>query len=264
MVRCESCKKEHDGIFGSGRFCSKSCANSFSTKGKREIINDKVAAKSGGVPESQIIVLIKLLLAENEFASLRYLSTKINASYCRLKRIIESNDIVLKKSEKGSRTLVRDRPKRTNIKSKRFNCYTCGNEFLGHERKKIAKQKFCSHECRKNQNQVVFREIENNELWKRNLGEATFRKWMKRYLIFKNGHQCSVCENTEWMNKPIPLVCDHIDGNSGSSDKDNFRLVCGNCDMQLDTYKSKNRGKGRVYDKIYYHKRRKFKDTNPS
>ena len=25
---CEKCKKEHDGTFGSGRFCSRACANS--------------------------------------------------------------------------------------------------------------------------------------------------------------------------------------------------------------------------------------------
>ena len=29
---CENCKKEHDGTYGSGRFCSNKCARSFSTK----------------------------------------------------------------------------------------------------------------------------------------------------------------------------------------------------------------------------------------
>jgi hypothetical protein len=33
---------------------------------------------------------------------------------------------------------------------------------------------------------------------------------------------------------------------------ENFRLVCGNCDMQLDTYKSKNKGKGRKYRRALY------------
>lgn len=32
MKRCELCNKEHDGSYGSGRFCSKECARSFSTK----------------------------------------------------------------------------------------------------------------------------------------------------------------------------------------------------------------------------------------
>ena len=29
---CENCKKEHDGSYGSGRFCSKECARSYSSK----------------------------------------------------------------------------------------------------------------------------------------------------------------------------------------------------------------------------------------
>ena len=37
----------------------------------------------------------------------------------------------------------------------------------------------------------------------------------------------------------------HIDGNSDNNALVNLRLVCGNCDMQLPTYKSKNRGNGR-------------------
>ena len=28
---CENCQKEHDGSFGSGRFCSSKCSHSFST-----------------------------------------------------------------------------------------------------------------------------------------------------------------------------------------------------------------------------------------
>jgi 5-methylcytosine-specific restriction endonuclease McrA len=42
---CEKCKKEHDGTYASGRFCSKQCAKSFSTKAKRNEINEKVSEK---------------------------------------------------------------------------------------------------------------------------------------------------------------------------------------------------------------------------
>ena len=88
----------------------------------------------------------------------------------------------------------------------------------------------------------------------KNLTEGTIRKHVKRYLIDTTGHKCSICFNTEWNKQPIPLICDHIDGNSANSDLNNFRLVCCNCDAQLPTYKSKNRGRGRNYDKTYYHK----------
>ena len=35
-------------------------------------------------------------------------------------------------------------------------------------------------------------------------------------------------------------------GNSSNNMRDNLRLVCPNCDSQLDTYKSKNKGNGRI------------------
>jgi hypothetical protein len=41
---CEKCSKEHDGTFGSGRFCSRSCINGFATVAKREEINAKLKA----------------------------------------------------------------------------------------------------------------------------------------------------------------------------------------------------------------------------
>lgn len=43
MCICENCGKEHDGSYGSGRFCSCRCAKSFSTKLKRKEINERVS-----------------------------------------------------------------------------------------------------------------------------------------------------------------------------------------------------------------------------
>jgi ribosomal protein S27AE len=41
---CENCGAEHDGKYGSGRFCSSKCSRGFSTKAKRKEINEKVSA----------------------------------------------------------------------------------------------------------------------------------------------------------------------------------------------------------------------------
>jgi hypothetical protein len=70
-------------------------------------------------------------------------------------------------------------------------------------------------------------------------------KAIKAFLLRERGHRCEVCGGTEWLGQPIPLVLDHINGNSEDCRLVNLRLVCGNCDMQLPTYKSKNRGHGR-------------------
>ena len=48
MYKCETCNKPHEGTFATGRFCSRSCSNSFSTKNKRSEISRKVGEKLKG------------------------------------------------------------------------------------------------------------------------------------------------------------------------------------------------------------------------
>ena len=49
MKNCENCQQEHQGSYGSGRFCSSTCARGFSTKSKRIQINLKVSQKVSGI-----------------------------------------------------------------------------------------------------------------------------------------------------------------------------------------------------------------------
>lgn len=51
---CEICQTFHDGKFGSGRFCSRSCSNSSSTSKKRHEINKKVSQALKGKTRTQI------------------------------------------------------------------------------------------------------------------------------------------------------------------------------------------------------------------
>jgi hypothetical protein len=48
MKKCEYCEKEHNGEYGSGRFCDYVCARGFSTKDKRSEINEKVSRTLSG------------------------------------------------------------------------------------------------------------------------------------------------------------------------------------------------------------------------
>lgn len=47
-MKCEACQTEHDGTYGSGRFCSCKCARGFSTRAKRDDINRRVSLKLKG------------------------------------------------------------------------------------------------------------------------------------------------------------------------------------------------------------------------
>ena len=42
MKKCENCNKEHDGNYGSGRFCCQKCTKSFAAR-KTEEIKEKIS-----------------------------------------------------------------------------------------------------------------------------------------------------------------------------------------------------------------------------
>ena len=80
----------------------------------------------------------------------------------------------------------------------------------------------------------------------------------RAFLAHRDGWRCSICHRITWLGQPIPLVLDHINGNPEDDRIDNVRLVCGNCDMQLPTYKSRNRGNGRAWRRRRYAEGRSY------
>jgi 5-methylcytosine-specific restriction endonuclease McrA len=62
----------------------------------------------------------------------------------------------------------------------------------------------------------------------------------KRVLITERGHICESCKNTEWLNEPIPIELEHIDGNNKNNVKENLQLLCPNCHAKTSTYRGKN------------------------
>lgn len=45
-----------------------------------------------------------------------------------------------------------------------------------------------------------------------------------------------------WNNKELHFILDHIDDDATNNIRTNLRMICPNCDSQLDTYKSRNIG----------------------
>lgn len=66
---------------------------------------------------------------------------------------------------------------------------------------------------------------------------------LKRRLINENRlqYKCAICGLTDWLNKPISLQLDHINGINNDHRITNLRFLCPNCHSQTDTFGGKNK-----------------------
>lgn len=71
-------------------------------------------------------------------------------------------------------------------------------------------------------------------------------KTAKKSIIEKHGYYCQLCNLSDWLDRPISLELDHIDGNHFNDDETNLRLLCPNCHSQTDTFRGRNINKGKT------------------
>ena len=216
---CASCGKAMDYDKRHNRFCSRSCAATYNNSNKPSTI--KTCVRCGAEYESRS-------------GNRRY------CDKCSHQSVYIELDSTKHKKHKGDWVIS--------------TCLNCGKEI-----KRKWECLYCDGKC---QQEYKWKQTKQRILEAGEFDAAggtvtkgeTNRIQAKRFLIEEYGHKCAICGLSEWMEQPIPVVVDHIDGDPSNHKIDNFRLVCGNCDMQLPTYKAKNKGKGRKFRRDLYEK----------
>ena len=124
------------------------------------------------------------------------------------------------------------------MKIKQATCLFCCENFSYNIY--AQKGKYCSNKCQQKHGKE-----KRIATWLET-GKSPGKRTLREYLENKRDGQCYCCGITDWNGKFLRLEIDHIDGNPYNDSEDNLRLLCPNCHSQTDTYKNKNKGKGRL------------------
>jgi hypothetical protein len=129
-----------------------------------------------------------------------------------------------------------------------YTCLNCGKQF---HTEYSSYKKFCSLPC--------FNEYKKKKHYEDYLKDqerydkSMHMSWIKPHILQEQNNKCAICGcDSTWQGKPLVFILDHIDGHAYNNKRCNLRLVCPNCDSQLDTYKSKNKNSDRVYYHIHH------------
>ena len=109
------------------------------------------------------------------------------------------------------------------------------------------------------ENPLIFSEIyanlpeetKNKMSWNRGKYTADFsydgKGQHKKVLLEERGLQCEKCKLKIWLDLPITIELEHIDGDNRNNVKENLMLLCPNCHSQTNTWKGKNISSNKNY-----------------
>lgn len=168
-------------------------------------------------------------------------------SYVEIGKIYSVSDTTIKKTARklGIELVIRKQFKSTVIPHNKGTgnktCLICNNVFVGNNGNQECCSQICSGELRTIKKYKEYLENQNKYC-----DSNISLKFIKKHILKEQNNRCIICNNQNiWNSKEIIFILDHIDGNANNNLRENLRLVCPNCDSQLDTFKSKNKNSAR-------------------
>lgn len=234
------------------KFCNSSCAASFNNKnvvrnknGRPEnLINNGKKCFIDKFSDDEIIGFYNNSRTLLEFSKKLGYKREISNDYISVVNRLNSIGINIKTFQKNNHTKIKY-PYSKKRKSKNF-CRICNSSIYSGSKSGLCFK--CYNEERKKE------KLEN---WLNN-GDTgyqigtTIRGCIRDYIYKEQNGKCAICNMDDvWNGKMINFILDHIDGNAANNHRSNMRLICPNCDSQLDTFKSRNKKSARNFRNEY-------------
>lgn len=164
---------------------------------------------------------------------------KISESLRKYYKNISNDKKKIRQNLNRDKKKVLHKNNKVKIEKPKKYCLECGKEL------KNSQNKFCCCRCF---SQYIHKQTyqyyleHQDEFCRANYSPNAFYD----FLLEEQNCKCAICEQDDFHNgKKLRFVIDHIDGDASNNHRDNLRLVCPNCDSQLDTFKSKNKNSKR-------------------
>jgi len=130
-----------------------------------------------------------------------------------------------------SRTCANSRNFTEESKRKRANTFSIWYNSLSIEERK-------NYNFKKTSPEIIAKRKETFEKkWREKSWDELPHKKKKEIIVKEQKGACLGCYLSDWMDKPLTLELDHIDGNNKNNVKENLRALCPNCHSQTPTWR---------------------------
>jgi len=201
---CELCKKEHNGTYASGRFCSSWCAKTYSSRIKRPERNKKISERLKGDP--------------------RMSSTK--------GKIYDKSIFKLICEVCGKEFEKKLCPTYYNTKRYFSICNICSRS---NDEAKLPDKILLRRKSHKKSADIRY-SIQSKLSW-----DDCSKSEKYRRVFQEQDRKCGICEIIKWCEKNIIFELHHIDGNIKNWSRQNLIYLCPNCHSQTDNFRNSKR-----------------------